>query len=246
LEFDVASVKLSAVRESFTIVDYGGPGSSTPGNWSCEYCNLRKLLSLAFAIDDSQISGPPWMPNQRFHIRANLPPATTGAQFREMLRNLLIGRFALVAHLESRVVARYELAVAGSGHKLRKSVERVPPAQQTPASKQPALDADGFPKLGPPSGEPEILTIMGRTSMFFPRTAMKDLAEELSFKSGRLVVDTTGLAGEYDIALRWRDDDSGPSLIQALRDQLGLRLVEKKGPVDFLVVEHVEKLPTDN
>jgi uncharacterized protein (TIGR03435 family) len=82
--------------------------------------------------------------------------------------------------------------------------------------------------------------------MFFPRTAMKDLAEELSFKSGRLVVDTTGLAGEYDIALRWSDDDSGPSLIQALRDQLGLRLVEKKGPVDFLVVEHVEKLPTDN
>ncbi len=75
---------------------------------------------------------------------------------------------------------------------------------------------------------------------------MKDMAEELSFKLGRLVVDATGLEGQYDIGLHWTDDDSGPSLTQALRDQLGLRLVERKGPVDFVVVEHIEKLPTGN
>jgi uncharacterized protein (TIGR03435 family) len=227
-------------------LDRGGPESSTPGNWFCEYCTLRDVLVRAFARDSSQISGPAWLDNQRFHIDAKLPPATTRAQFREMLHKFLIDRFALAAHMESRVVTRYELAVANSGHKLRKSAERVPPAQQATAPQRPGLDADGFPKLGPPSDEPQIQTILGRTRMYFPRTSMKDMAEELSFKLGRLVVDTTGLEGQYDIGLHWTDDDSGPSLTQALRDQLGLRLLERKGPVDFVVVEHIEKLPTGN
>lgn len=187
------------------------------------------------------------MDNQRFHISAKLPPATTRSQFREMLRNLLIDRFALAAHLEPRLVPRYELAVANnSGHKLRKSLERVPTTQQATAPKRPALDSDGFPKLGPPSAEPEILTIQGRTRMFFPSSTMKGLAEELSFKLGRLLVDMTGLDGEYDIGIYWSEDDSEPSLEQALRDQLGLRLLEKKGPVNFLIAEHLEKLPTEN
>jgi uncharacterized protein (TIGR03435 family) len=246
LEFDVASVKLSPARESFTSLDRGGPESPTPGNWSCEYYTLRDVLVRAFAVDASQISGPAWMDNQRVHISAKMPPATTRAQFREMLRSLLTERFALKAHLETRVVARYELAIASSGHKLRKTVERAAPTQQTNTRQIPALDADGFPKAGPPSDVPEILTIMGRTRMFFPGTTMKEFAEELSFKLRTLVVDTTGLEGKYDIGLHWSDNDSGPSLPQSLRDQLGLRLVEKKGSADFVVVEHLEKLPTGN
>jgi uncharacterized protein (TIGR03435 family) len=61
-----------------------------------------------------------------------------------------------------------------------------------------------------------------------------------------LLLDMTGLDGEYDIGIYWSEDDSGPSLEQALRDQVGLRLQEKKGPVNFLIVEHLEKLPTEN
>lgn len=247
LEFEVASVKLSpAENYSYTTLDRGGPESDTPGSWSCEYYSLRDILSKAYGLYDFQISGPAWLGNQRFHINAKLPQGTTREQFREMLRNLLIGRFALAAHLESRATARYELAVAKSGPKLRRSVDR-PPAQEPPSRARSAgLDADGFPKLGAPSGEPEILTIQGRTRMFFPSTTMGDLAEELSIKLTRPVIDVTGLKGEYDIGMYWSDDDAGPSLTKALRDQLGLQLVEKKGPVDFLVVQHVEKLPTEN
>ncbi len=247
LEFEVASVKLSPATKSFTTLDRGGPESSNPGSWSCEYYSLRNLLSKAFALDDSQITGPPWMANQRFHINAKLAPTTTREQFREMLRNLLIDRFSLGAHRESRVVARYELGVVKSDRNLLgKSVERLPGTERAGAPRRPALDSDGFPRLGPPSSEPEILTIQGRTRLFFPKTSMKDLAEELATKLGRPVADVTGLFGEYDIGLYWSDDDSGQSLKEALRDQLGLRLSEKKGPVDFVVVDRIEKLPTGN
>jgi uncharacterized protein (TIGR03435 family) len=237
-------VKLSPAGASFTILDRGGPESPTPGTWSCEYFSLRDLLSKAFAVDDSQISGPPWMENQRFHINAKLAPATTREQFREMLRNLLIDRFALASHIESRAAAHYELTVPDSGHKLRESGESLPRAEHARAPGRPELDAAGFPKLGPPTGEPEVLTVYGRTSMFFPSITMKDLAEILSFKAKKLVTDMTGLKGQYDIGLYWSEDDLGPNLQQALRDQLGLRLAEKKGPVQFLVVQHIERLPT--
>jgi uncharacterized protein (TIGR03435 family) len=243
LEFDVASVKLSPAGISFTILDRGGPDSPTPGTWSCEYYSLRDLLAKAFALDQSQISGPPWMDNQRFHISAKLAPAASPAQFREMLRNLLIDRFALEAHLESRVVNRYELAASGNSRKLRQSVPW-PAAASAPT--RPGLDADGFPKLGPPSAEPEILTIQGRTRMFFPGITIKELAEELAVKLARPVVDRTGLTGLYDIGLYWSEEDSGPSLKQAVGDQLGLRLTEQKGPVDYVIVQHIEKLPKEN
>jgi len=180
LEFEVASVKLSPAQEPYTTLDRGGPESTTPGSWSCEYCSLRDLLSKAFALDDSQISGPAGMQNRRFHVDARLAPATTREQFREMLRNLLIDRFALQAHVESRLATRYGLAIANRGPKLRKSVEHLPTKGTAAASSRLALDADGFPILGPPSGEPEIVTIHGRTSMYFPNTTLKDLAEELS------------------------------------------------------------------
>ena len=70
---------------------------------------------------------------------------------------------------------------------------------------------------------------------------------------GKPVNDETGLKGEYEISLYWVSDDLaekspdlGPSLVEALRDQLGLRLVSKKGPVEFLIVDHCERVPSDN
>ncbi|HWC95177.1 MAG TPA: TIGR03435 family protein [Candidatus Sulfopaludibacter sp.] len=246
LEFDVASVKVSPKAVLFTIGDRGGPGSPTPGTWSCDYCSLRDLLGKAFAIQDFQVVGPTWLGDQRFHVSVKLPRETGPGEFREMLRNLLIDRFALAAHFESREMVRYELAVEKNGPKLPVSVDQKT-TKSSGAAKPPGLDADGFPQLGPPSESPEILTIHGRTSMFFPGMTMVDLADELSFKLTRPVTDVTDLRGTYDIRLHWSVDDAvGPDLKQALHDQLGLRLVEKRGPVDTLNVQHVEKLPTAN
>jgi uncharacterized protein (TIGR03435 family) len=95
---------------------------------------------------------------------------------------------------------------------------------------------------------------------------MANLAEELSNQLGRPVMDKTGLTGPYDFSLRWTPDEgqpsqgidggplpnnppppesSGPSIFTAIQEQLGLKLESKKGPVDVLVIDHVEK-PSGN
>jgi uncharacterized protein (TIGR03435 family) len=217
--FDVASIKLSPPGVSFTMLDRGGPESPTPGTWSCEYYKLRDLIAKAYSVDTSQVSGPSWMDDQRFHLQAKLPSNATNQEFRAMLRNLLIDRFALNAHVETRMMPRSELTVASDTIKPQKSSS---------------------------SADPEVLTVGPRTSLFFPRSTIKDLAEELTTKLQRPVVDLTGLSGQYDLRLRWTEDDSGPGLGQALHDQLGINLIEKKGPVKLVVVDHIEKLPTPN
>ena len=80
---------------------------------------------------------------------------------------------------------------------------------------------------------------------------MAELADQLGQHSGRPVVDNTGLKGGFAVALEWVDDsvenpEAGPSLFTALQEQLGLRLVAPKGPVEILVIDLLERLPTEN
>jgi uncharacterized protein (TIGR03435 family) len=103
----------------------------------------------------------------------------------------------------------------------------------------------------------------GRASMNEPQATMERLAGLLSGQVATPVTDATGLKGRYDISLFWNaestyrlnapatspsaaESDSGPTLMQALQDQLGLRLELKKGAVDFVVVDHAEKVPSEN
>jgi uncharacterized protein (TIGR03435 family) len=86
---------------------------------------------------------------------------------------------------------------------------------------------------------------------------MEYLAGQISGQVGRSVSDSTGLHGKYEISLYWApdgmrtkspslSDDDGPTMIAALQDQLGLRLEPRKGPVDFLIVDHAERVPAEN
>jgi uncharacterized protein (TIGR03435 family) len=88
---------------------------------------------------------------------------------------------------------------------------------------------------------------------------MEQLASNLGAQLGRPVTDATGLKGKYDFTLSWAvgsiggaapassaEPDNGPTLLQAIQSQLGLKLEQKKIPVDFLVVDHIEKVPTEN
>ena len=94
--------------------------------------------------------------------------------------------------------------------------------------------------------------IGGRARMRASSESMEDFARKLMGQLQQPVTDTTGLTGEYDFSLYWdagtpaAELDSAPTLIQALQDQLGLKLESAKGKVDVLVIDHVEKIPTDN
>jgi len=231
--FEVASVKLAKPDCSFTT--YGGP----PGRYMAVCTTLWGLIYNAYQVrsfQDYPPGLPAWADKDRFDVEAKADDDTVAAmqklsgkeqeQFtRGMLQSLLADRFKLRVHYESMLQPVYELVLAKGGSKLKPL-----PAEQKP----------GWGKFD--HGE---LILHGRSIAEFAHFL------SVSQSTGRTVVDKTGLTGNYDIDLKWTPDDqqgtpdAGPSLFTALEEQLGLKLVPAKGPVDKLVVDHVEK-PSEN
>jgi uncharacterized protein (TIGR03435 family) len=192
--------------------------------------SLKTLITLAYSTTSFQVVAPGWMDSQMFDISAKLPAGATRAQFSLMLQNLLVDRLRVVAHHEQRVQAKYDLVVAKGGPKFKDA------ADPTSAHPRPAL-----PK--------------GRVGRYRPRDNMTSFAAYLTAYLGKLVNDATGLNGEYEINVSWVQEDpkasldapaGEPTIEHALLDQLGLELRSSRGPVDFLIVESADKIPTGN
>jgi uncharacterized protein (TIGR03435 family) len=263
--FDAASVKPAPPpdgRGGRRVGMDGGPGTSEPGRINFENIGLDAMIGKAYEVKYYQISGPAWFESARFNIIATVPQGTTQEQFRLMLQNLLADRFKLALHKESREMSIYSLTVARNGPKLKKATPNPPPDANDAADGAPiggggklATDADGYPALRPGMTMAVMSTPAGPRARLANKEHMEWLAGMLSSQLGRPVIDATGLTGEYDISLSWvpqrpdsvaTDDPSGPDLIAALQQQLGLKLEPKKGPIEVLVVDHAEKIPTAN
>jgi uncharacterized protein (TIGR03435 family) len=216
--FDAASVRLSPPidRSNYRVVLTGGPGTDDPGLFRCVNMNLTGLVMQAYSLTAVQVKAPQWMDDQMFDISATVPAGATREQFREMLQNLLIDRFGLVVHHESKMQSMCDLVVAESG-----------------------------PKLKPPAQGPKPALPRGRVGRYRPHESMASFAAYLTAFMKTFVHDATGLNGEYETSLSWAQEDPD-GLKDALQEQLGLKLRPTIGPVDFLVVDHAEKLPTQN
>jgi len=242
--FEVASVKpapLGARGMSCT----GGPGTSDPGALTCSNYSLSFLVMMAYDLRGFQLSTPAWMETARYDIVAKIPPGTGRHQFELMQQMLLVERFGLRAHFEKKAATVYELAMAKGGAKLAESKEPTP--EKVEAGWRP-------PAYGPPV----------RTKAHVSRKgdSVADLANFLADQLGQPVMDATGLAGRYDYSLTFLMDpggraagpiisggsepELGTSLIDAVRQQLGLELRTKKGQAEVLVVDHAEKTPIEN
>jgi uncharacterized protein (TIGR03435 family) len=163
---------------------------------------------------------------------------------------LLTTLFGLAVHHEKKEMDLFELVVAKGGSKLK---EAVPPADQEPPapfSGSLKKDADGFPIL--PAGVSMAIVGNGYASYRSQGETLERLASMIAGQLQAPVTDATGLSGKYDFTLKWMagnrpaDDDPGLSLEGSLPQQLGLMLRKTRGPVDVLVVDHVEKTPTEN
>lgn len=199
---------------------------------------LKRLVQWAYKVYEFQVSGPGWLEDTYVDISAKYPPDTKDDQRSLMLRTLLEDRLKLEVHRESKQMQGYALVVAKKGFKL-KPVE--PGAPETP-------------RLG---ALPAALNLQGglrRSVLVAKKASIASLADLVTRIWEQVVVDKTGLPGVYDFELRWSNDnqnppsdsDSYPVLSTAIQDTLGLRLQAEKVPVEIIVVDHIERVPTKN
>jgi uncharacterized protein (TIGR03435 family) len=233
--FEVASVKPST-PQSIRMFD-GGPGTHDPGMISYSRATLHDLLYQAYGLFDfEQIAGPEWLGTERYEIAAKIPKGTTKEQFRIMLQGLLAERFKVAVHHDTRIFQVYELAIGKNGPKLKEA--------------NTDSDKDGFPHL--PAGRAGLLVnyVGVRARLTARQQPLSALANSLRLSAGRPILDKTGLTGNYDFtleySLRESIDDPIPGLLDALPQQLGLKLEDRKAPFDIIVVDHAEKVPTGN
>lgn len=253
--FEVVSIKPAPPPDGhgMRMGHSGGPGTPDPGRWSTENWTIQSLVTSAYGIQWYQYSGPSWTNELRFNIEAKVPPGATKNDLKVMIQGLLEERFKLQFHREKKEMTMYDLVVGKNGPKLKPAVEEPPPPEDAEKPRTPSgplkLAADGYPDL--PKGF-TMAWMKGRARWQDPKGTMKTLADVLSGQLGKPVNDLTGLTGKYDMTMFWaaesRDPEAepGPTIFSALQDQLGLKLEQKKGMIEMLVVDKAEKVPTDN
>ncbi len=253
-EFEVAALKpFTPNPNGWDVRTEGGPGTSDPIR--IRYVNLtfKSLLATAYGVENFMISGPDWLDSERWTIEATIRPGATKEQVNRMLQNLLSNRFKMTLHRETRTAAMYELTVIKKGPKLREFVGNAP----APADgKLSMTEKDGFVRIRP-SARPVEFAGGGIWHAWGAGETVSELVNYLSSELKAPVEDKTGLTGKYDYNLEFSGSplessatgnpaDSAPDFVTAVRDQLGLKLGSKKGPIDLLVIDHVEKTPTAN
>jgi uncharacterized protein (TIGR03435 family) len=236
----------------------GGPGSSDPIRIHYSNISLRYLVMAAYRVGGFQLSAPAWLDAKTFELDAKLPRGATRAQLGEMLQGLLTERFHLAFHRERRVMSGYSLIVAKNGPKLTEAAERtsndsaddfdpLPPAPPNELE----TDGEGYPVVPPREGSWLVALRSGRARTHQLSASMQDLAALLSKQLSRPVTDATGLKGRYEFTLSWMAGgpaqdgptaDFGPDLLAAVQQQLGLKLEASKGPVEVLVIDHLERI----
>ena len=263
LAFETASVKpnKSGEEERYIRIDPRG-GSLTVVNLP-----LRQLITFAYQIQSFQLEGgPDWIASDRFDILAKpeREVPSTGAFFggqdplRMMLRTLLADRFKLVMHKETKELPIFELVVARQDGKLGPQLR---PAAVDCAARAAAAKGGTPPPASPgPPGPGSCGITMNSGRIRGGGVTLAMLANLLAGPAQRLVLDRTGLTGNWDLEVNYTPDRSqvppgvelpssidpnGPSLFTAIEEQLGLKLRPARGPVEVLVIDSVQQ-PTPN
>ena len=258
LRFEVASVRrveIPTVNGGVPVFPItGGIGSSDPRRIGYRATWLSGLIAHAFDVRSDQIVGPE-LGGYRYDIVANIPAGTTKEQFKIMLGNLLRDRFKLRFRVGSSVRPVYILRVGKNGPKFKEAISRRGD-DATPSSGAVRNDAEGFPTL-----PPDYRGLVGNPSGGDMRLAAQDIpiadfARFIEPSTGRPVMDETMLAGRYDLKIRFEwlrrsanagaALDSAPSLFTAVEEQLGLKLEPASRPFPQLIIDSIDREPTEN
>ncbi|HET9191414.1 MAG TPA: M56 family metallopeptidase [Vicinamibacterales bacterium] len=250
--FDVVSIRENISGEFFGSFGYDPGGQLTVVNNA-----VRNLIRNAYSVQNHQIvGGPEWMNSARYDITAKSSGNPSQDRLRLMVRRLLVERFKLVAHRETRDIPIYALVVARPG----RLGPELRPAKVDCMAIAAAAEKQGtkpeFPQ--PPDNRPACGTRSAPGLMMGTGVSMADLVRNLAGPADRMVIDRTALAGVWDLDLKYVPDQplpdipglpappaDGASLFTALQEQLGLRLESQMAPVDLLVIDSIER-PSEN
>jgi uncharacterized protein (TIGR03435 family) len=232
-KFEVASIKPSQP---------GGRGgairpSAGGDRYDATNVSLRLMLTVAYRVKNEQlVGGPDWMNTEFYDMRAKAEKPSSIEDLHLMLQDLLAERFKLQFHKDTKEMPVYALSVDKGGPKME--------PHESQSAGEPWIDQQ----------QPQFLHMKWHAK-FVP---MDYFAWRLGQVLDRPVLDLTKLKGGYDFDLAYTRepppnlpegallngepvDTSGPSIFEALQKQLGLKLERQKGPVDVMVIDHVEK-----
>ena len=192
--------------------------------------SLRRLVERAYNVKPFQVMAPDWLDGLKFDITAKYPEDTKNSDRPAMLRSLLEDRFKLATHNETKELPAYALTLSKGGLKIK------------------AVETD---KNGGTSSNSNNNAVKLQVTAI----PMTDVADYLARRLGSAVVDKTGVEGLFSFELHWTMDDpnGGPgggaaefAAIQEAIGTLGLHLQSTKTAIQVVVVDHVERVPTEN
>jgi uncharacterized protein (TIGR03435 family) len=251
VEFEVATIRLNEA-----CVNGAGLEHLSPGRFGVECVSLRDYIRGAYGSygvgrnpnvrPPKVLGGPGWVDTDRYDIAASAPgEAGLDEMYGPMMRALLEDRFGLKIHSEIRELPVYALTAARGGAKLTPSK----PGSCVAIDIKSVLKSPPGPnycgRFEMKRGAVRIADAKGMTVAEFAAKAFRDTLD-------RPVIDRTSLAGLFDIHLEFSGlensaapggvaDNTAPSVFTAVQEQLGLKLSPDKGPVEVLVIDHVEK-----
>ena len=212
------------------MVQFTQPG----GRFYAKATSLKFPLEWAYGILPAQHSeGPSWMEDERYDIVAKAEGNVTDAQMKLMTRTLLAERFQLKVHRETKEVPVLVISQGKTAPKL------FPPKEGEKYS----IHVE--PQMGPDQK-------IASWRVVATRFSFAQLNETFSRHLERVIVNQTGMDGDFDFTLDMTPDENRPNpldpsiLIAAMRDQLGLVVKSQKAPVDFLVIDGAEKVVAGN
>jgi uncharacterized protein (TIGR03435 family) len=250
--FEVASVKenASASQTSFN----SGP---VPGRYIAVNIPLRFIILDAFGVRDHQLAeGPAWTETTRFDITATYPAGSDpDRDWRPMLRQLLVDRFRLVTHSETRQVPSYDLVAARGDGTFGRGLKRSDvDCEKVQAERRTQGGAGAPTPIAAGRDLPACTMRTTRQTLTARARPMTALLGPLQSLTGRPVIDRTSLAGNFDIDLQWTTSGDlgvtpaaadGISIFTALQEQAGLKLEPSRAPFEVVVIDSIARPAAD-
>lgn len=216
--------------EHMGMVRFTYPG----GNFTARATSIKYLFEWAYGILPAQHSdGPSWLGTQRYDINARGPADATDHQMKLMVQTLLADRFKLKFHTEEKEVPVILVSLGKNEPKLY------------PVKEGEVHSLKVMPKMGPDNHPVSFHVVATKFSL-------EELNETFARQLGRVIVDQTGLKGEFDFAIDMTPSEEQPNpldpaiVIGAMRDQLGLTVKSQKGPVHYYVIDSIELVTAGN